>query len=143
MNKRMGHWGSGTNVAKPNAGGDACKSHARRVRHTSAHNSIAHEEVITAILADVTLVVEIRIWAPRRSRACQYIGAADGLTNRKAGVMRLDGVHAGDSTRPSAVPTHDLGIYFHQGGQRGCTGAHADARPAVRLLYAQSKQPET
>ena len=139
----MGHWGRGTNVAKPNACGDACESHARRVRHTSAHNSIAHEEVITAILADVTLIVEIRVWAPRRSRACQYIGAADGLTNRKAGVMRLDGVHAGDSTRPSAVPTHNFGIYFHQGGQRGCTGAHADARPAVRLLYAQSKQPES
>ncbi len=79
---RMGHRGRGTNVAKPNARGDACESHARRVRHTSAHNSIAHEEVVTAILADVTLVVEIRIWAPRRSRACQYIGAADGLTNR-------------------------------------------------------------
>ncbi len=113
MNKRMGHWGSGTNVAKPNSGGDACESLARRVRHAPAHNSIAHEEVITAILADVTLVVENRIWATRRSRACHYIGAADGLTNRKAGVMRLDGVHAGDSTRPSAVPTHDFGVNFH------------------------------
>ena len=143
MRRRMGHRGRGTNRAKPRAGRNACERHTRRVRHTPTHKSIAHEEVLAAILADEALIVEGRIRAPCRRRACEYIRAADGLTNCKAGVMRLDGVHAGDSSRPSAVPTYDFWVDLHHGCQRGCTRAHADARPTVRLLDAQSKQPET